>query len=111
MSLFPTVGKPGVEVTGWPGREIHRQLHEVETSHATGVHATGVSAIVGGIVEALAEHSLIRSTSGHRCRTNYSLRGRLFRFPVNQKALEPVTSSLTVLSIADLFHPIYNLAV
>ena len=31
MSLFPTVGKPGsVEVTGWPGREIHQQLHEVE---------------------------------------------------------------------------------
>jgi hypothetical protein len=30
MSLFPTVGKPGVDVTGWPGREIHQQLHEVE---------------------------------------------------------------------------------
>ena len=30
MSLFPTVGKPGVEVTAWPGREIHQQLHEVE---------------------------------------------------------------------------------
>ena len=30
MSLFPTVGKPSVEVTGWPGREIHQQLHEVE---------------------------------------------------------------------------------
>jgi len=30
MSLFPAVGKPGVAVTGWPGREIHQQLHEVE---------------------------------------------------------------------------------
>ena len=30
MSLFPAVGKPSVEVVGWPGREIHQQLHEVE---------------------------------------------------------------------------------
>jgi hypothetical protein len=30
MSLFPTVGKPSVEVTSWPGREIHQQLHEIE---------------------------------------------------------------------------------
>src|SRR5271168_2316210 len=30
MSLLPKVGKPGVEVTGWPGREIHQQLHEIE---------------------------------------------------------------------------------
>lgn len=30
MSLFPTVGKPSVEVTGWPGREIYQQLHEIE---------------------------------------------------------------------------------
>jgi hypothetical protein len=30
MSLFSMVGKPGVEVAGWPGREIHQQLHEVE---------------------------------------------------------------------------------
>ena len=30
MSLLPTVGKPSVEVAGWPGREIHQQLHEVE---------------------------------------------------------------------------------
>jgi hypothetical protein len=30
MSLLPTVGKPGVEVTGWPGRKIHQQLHEIE---------------------------------------------------------------------------------
>ena len=30
MSLLPTIGKPGVEVIGWPGWEIHQQLHEVE---------------------------------------------------------------------------------
>jgi hypothetical protein len=30
MSLFPTVGKPSVKVTGWPSRKIHQQLHEIE---------------------------------------------------------------------------------
>ena len=30
MSLFPPIRKPSVEVAGWPGREIHQQLHEVE---------------------------------------------------------------------------------
>jgi len=30
MSLLPPVGKPSVEVPGWPGREIHQQLHEIE---------------------------------------------------------------------------------
>jgi hypothetical protein len=30
MSLLPPIGKPSVEVAGWPGREIHEQLHEIE---------------------------------------------------------------------------------
>ncbi len=30
MSLFPTIGKPSVEVTSWPSREIHQQLHEIK---------------------------------------------------------------------------------
>jgi hypothetical protein len=30
MSLFPTVGKPGVEITCRPRRKVHEQLHEIE---------------------------------------------------------------------------------
>jgi len=30
MSLLPPIGKPSVKITGWPGGEIHQQLHEVE---------------------------------------------------------------------------------
>jgi hypothetical protein len=30
MSLFPTVGKPGVEITCRPRRKVHQQLHEIK---------------------------------------------------------------------------------
>ena len=40
MSLLPTVGKPGVEVAGWPRGKVHQQLHEVEM----GVHVMPATA-------------------------------------------------------------------
>jgi hypothetical protein len=40
MSLLPTVGKPGVEVAGWPRGKVHQQLHEVEM----GVHVMPAAA-------------------------------------------------------------------
>ena len=30
MSLLPPIGKPGVEVVGWPRGKVHQQLHEIE---------------------------------------------------------------------------------